>query len=96
MSAVSASVMIGGEATVLSGGGVRPTSNVNIVSIFLKEVSMVEIRLSSVTADITQVCYTFLGSFFVFFWVNNGIGCIRPVKIYVNEVSIRQFNYQLA
>ena len=40
---------------MLSGGGVRPTSNVNIVSIFLKEVSMVEIRLSSVTADITEV-----------------------------------------
>ena len=40
---------------MLSGGGMRPTSNVNIVSIFLKEVSMVEIRLSSVTADITEL-----------------------------------------
>ena len=55
MSAVSVLVMIDGEATVLLGGGMHPTSNVNIVSIFLKEVSMVEIRLSSVTADITEV-----------------------------------------
>ena len=47
--------MIGGEVTVLSGGGMRPTSNVNIVSILLKDDSMVEIRLSSVTAEITEL-----------------------------------------
>ena len=47
--------MIGGEVTVLSGVGMRPTSNVNIVSILLKDVSMVEIRLSSVTVEITEL-----------------------------------------
>ena len=47
--------MIGDEATVLSVSGMRPTSNVNIVSILLKEDSVVEIRLSSVTAEITEL-----------------------------------------
>ena len=53
--AVSALLMIGGEATVLSGEEMRPTSNVNIVSILLKDVSMVEIRLSSVTAEMPEL-----------------------------------------
>ena len=48
--------MIGGEATVLSSGCFMfLTSNVNIVFISLKEVSMVEIRLSRVTPEITEV-----------------------------------------
>ena len=40
---------------MLSRGGMRPTSNVNIVSIFVKDVSMVEIRLSIVTAEIPEL-----------------------------------------
>ena len=49
---VSALLVIGGDAFVLSAGDIRPTSNVNTVSILLKDISMVEIWLSSIISEI--------------------------------------------